>query len=119
MQIFYSVSHAISIEFPRAQRDFNCGYQAYGPVVMLQIFLTLFRRAAELTRTEPAEERGPPCPSDPMSHPALKAMSPRELADIPFPRWRATMAGRAPTAEDEDEPTDGKSRHQRSRAHGS
>ena len=25
--------------------------------------------------------------SDPLSHPALKAMSARELADVPFPRF--------------------------------
>jgi hypothetical protein len=29
---------------------------------------------------------------DPLSHPELKAMSPRELADIPFSAWREASA---------------------------
>ena len=30
--------------------------------------------------------------SDPFSHPTLKAMSARELSDIPFPRFSASRA---------------------------
>lgn len=29
-----------------------------------------------------------PDPADPLTHPALRAMSPRELADLPLPRPR-------------------------------
>jgi len=28
---------------------------------------------------------------DPFDHPAIRRMGPRELADLPFPRWRATV----------------------------
>jgi hypothetical protein len=44
---------------------------------MMTVFLKLLRlggRAAD------------PLPRDPIDHPALRAMSPRELADLPFGR---------------------------------
>lgn len=50
---------------------------------MIQIFLSLLGRLH--FTTVPAEDPAVD-PNDPLSHPALKAMSARELADIPFPR---------------------------------
>ncbi len=49
---------------------------------MLQGILNRFRRAGASRRLF-AEAR---FAADPLSHPAFKAMSPRELADIPFGR---------------------------------
>lgn len=50
---------------------------------MIQIFLSLFSRLrfTALSAEDPTVDQ-----NDPLSHPALKAMSARELADIPFPR---------------------------------
>lgn len=60
---------------------------------MLQIFLslakTLFTAAGKKEQQHPPDE-----PRDPLDHPALKAMSPRELADIPFPRHRLPFTPR-------------------------
>ncbi len=57
-----------------------------------------FGRDARRRRPEPIsdEERWA---ADPLSHPVLKAMSARELADIPFPRIRADAqrAARCPS----------------------
>lgn len=55
---------------------------------MLKLFWNRLRRAGA-TRDLFAEAR---CVHDPLDHPALKAMSARELADIPFPRTHS--AGR-------------------------
>jgi hypothetical protein len=49
---------------------------------MIELFWSRFRRA-DATRQLFAEAR---YAADPLSHPVLKAMSARELADIPFPR---------------------------------
>ncbi len=49
---------------------------------MIKFFWSRFRRAG-VARQLFAEAR---FAADPLSHPALKAMSARELADIPFPR---------------------------------
>lgn len=49
---------------------------------MLKFFWSRIRRS-EATRQLFAEAR---IVRDPLSHPALRAMSARELADIPFPR---------------------------------
>ena len=49
---------------------------------MIKLFWSRFRRA-DATRQLFEEAR---YAADPLSHPALKAMSARELADIPFPR---------------------------------
>lgn len=49
---------------------------------MIKFFWSRFRRA-DATRELFAEAR---YVADPLSHPALKAMSARELADMPFPR---------------------------------
>lgn len=40
---------------------------------------------ARLTRSL-AKAVPPACPSDPFAHPALARMTPRDLADLPFPR---------------------------------
>ena len=48
---------------------------------MIKVFWRRFRRA-DATRQLFDEAR---FAADPLSHPALKAMSARELADIPFP----------------------------------
>ena len=57
-----------------------------------------FGRDARWRRPEPLsdEERWA---ADPLSHPVLKAMSARELADIPFPRMRDQLrrAARCPS----------------------
>jgi hypothetical protein len=50
--------------------------------VMIKVFWRRLRRA-DATRLLFAEAR---IASDPLSHPAIRAMSARELADIPFPR---------------------------------
>ena len=49
---------------------------------MIQTLLARYRRAGASHRLF-AEAR---YVSDPLSHPALRAMSPRELADLPFGR---------------------------------
>ena len=49
---------------------------------MIKLFWTRFRRAG-VARQLFAEAR---YAGDPLSHPVLKAMSARELADMPFPR---------------------------------
>jgi hypothetical protein len=49
---------------------------------MLKLFWSRFRRSAA-TRDLFTEAR---TAGDPLDHPALRAMSARELADIPFPR---------------------------------
>jgi hypothetical protein len=45
----------------------------------------------------PSEHEGIADPDDPLSHPVLRAMSPRELADIPFPRPRLPQKGFEPS----------------------
>ncbi len=50
---------------------------------MIKLFWNRLRHA-EATRQLFAEAG---YAADPLSHPALKAMSAAELADIPFPRW--------------------------------
>lgn len=49
---------------------------------MIKLFWSRFRRAGA-ARQLFAEAR---IARDPLAHPALKAMTARELADIPFPR---------------------------------
>ena len=49
---------------------------------MIKLFWSRFRRA-DATRQLFEEAR---YAADPLSHPAIKAMSARELADMPFPR---------------------------------
>ena len=53
---------------------------------MLKVFWMRFRRAGA-SRQLFADAR---IAHDPLDHPVLKAMSARELADIPFPRWSAS-----------------------------
>ena len=50
---------------------------------MIKLFWNRLRRA-DATRDPFAEAR---YAADPLDHPAIRAMSARELADIPFPRW--------------------------------
>jgi hypothetical protein len=50
--------------------------------VMLKVFWSRIRRAGAARSLFEEGRRA----HDPLSHPALKAMSARELADIPFPR---------------------------------
>ena len=53
---------------------------------MLQFFSNISRRMNDrMQPNNPLHDEGE---VDLLSHPALKAMSPRELADIPFPRTR-------------------------------
>ena len=49
---------------------------------MLNIFWRRFRRAGAVSLLFEEVHRA----HDPLAHPALKAMTARELADIPFPR---------------------------------
>lgn len=51
---------------------------------MMKIFSTALERVGR-PFDAPPEPEGEHF-SDPLSHPVLKAMTPRELADIPFPR---------------------------------
>lgn len=59
---------------------------------MLQFSSSLFGWLAAPARAAPSVIEREARLSDPLSHPALKAMTPQELADIPFPRPRPKRA---------------------------
>jgi hypothetical protein len=62
---------------------------------MLQKIRSRLRNASAARNLFSRVERS----SDPFSHPALKAMSERELADIPFPRFSSSRARPSQRAE--------------------
>jgi hypothetical protein len=51
-------------------------------IAMIKLFWNRFRRSAAARDLF----AGARCVADPLDHPAIRAMSERELADIPFPR---------------------------------
>jgi hypothetical protein len=65
-----------------------------GITQILEIFSTALHHVARPFRTLPEPETAHL--SDPLDHPDLKRMTPRELADIPFPRPKP-RAGRLKT----------------------
>jgi len=70
--------------------DFNRVFKP-GEITMFTINLNRWiGRGRRPRRPQPVsdEERWA---ADPLSHPVLKAMNARELADIPFPRMRAEL----------------------------
>jgi hypothetical protein len=59
---------------------------------MLQFLSTLWKRLSAAEQTASSLDEREAFYEDPLSHPELKAMSPRELADIPFAAWREASA---------------------------
>jgi hypothetical protein len=87
MQIFYINLQGNSIANQRKPANLAAMSRHSGDV-MLQIFLGLVERIQALVPPPAEGVENDRIPPDPLSHPALRRMSPHELADIPFPRPR-------------------------------
>jgi hypothetical protein len=88
MQFFYSRWQENSIEDQPNKADLAAIRLSLG-AAMLQLFFDILRQMRASAQSPPPIGYRVECPSDPLSHPVLKAMGPRELADIPFPRPRS------------------------------
>jgi hypothetical protein len=82
IQFFYTKLQSNSIEERRNRSKIAVNQGPMEDPAMFKLFWRRFRRA-DASRDLFAEAR---YAADPLSHPVLKAMTARELADMPFPR---------------------------------